>query len=126
MEQARIERGMRELEVLTDYLNDVIVKTGKPIERDNHGLWKRFFHHYNNEDWANMLAALELIKEHYPEHFETFHSQALRDAIEVLTDHSAEHRRILDTKPYKTKAWKTAMAIREVVNGVNGVTIPNG
>ena len=37
-----IERGMREMDLLTDYLNQVIINTGRPIERDNHGLWKKF------------------------------------------------------------------------------------
>lgn len=126
MEQAKLERGMRELEILTDYLNDIIIKTGKAIERDNHGLWKKFFHHYNNEDWANMLAALTLIKEHYPDAFQLFHSQALTDATEILATKASDSARVLDTKPYKTKAWRTAMAIREVINTVNGVNIPNG
>ena len=121
-----IERGMRELEILTDYLNDTIIKTGRAIERDNHGLWKKFFHHYNNQDWDNMITALELIKEHYPEAFERFHSQALMEARDVLAQDASKHTRILDTKPYKNKAWKTAMAAREVLNSVNGVNIPNG
>ena len=123
---ANIERGMRELEILTDYLNDVILKTGKAIERDNHDLWKKFFHHYNNQDWDNMLSALELIREHYPDAFERFHSQAMLDAREALATEGSEHRRVLDTRPHKTKAWRTAMAIREVLNAVNGVSIPNG
>lgn len=122
---ANIERGMRELEVLTDYLNDIIIKTGKPIERDNHGLWKKFFHHYNNEDWDNMLEALDLIHEHYPEAFEVFNTQALRQAREILADKGSESARVLDTKPYKTQAWRCAMSIREVINRLNGVNIPN-
>jgi hypothetical protein len=32
----------------------------------------------------------------------------------------------MDTKPYKIKAWKAAMAVREVINNLNGVNIPNG
>ena len=53
MATTSIERGMRELEVLTDYLNDTIQRTGQPLQRDNHTLWKRFFHHYNNQDWSD-------------------------------------------------------------------------
>lgn len=123
---SNIERGMREIEVLTDYLNNTILMTGKPIERDNHSLWKRFFHHYNNTDWDNMLTAMELIKDNYPDAFKIFHKQALSDARDVLASAGSEHTRILDTGPYKTKAWRVAMAIREVVNAVNGVDIPNG
>jgi hypothetical protein len=123
---ADIERGVREMEILTEYLNRVITMTGKPIERDNHSLWKKFFHHWNNEDWDNMITALEAIKEHYPEAFERFHTQALVDAREVLAQESSKSARILDTKPYKTRAWKMAMAIREVINNINGVNIPNG
>lgn len=123
---SNLERGMRELEVLTDYLNDIIIKTGRAIERDNHTLWKRFFHHYSNQDWDNMLSALELIKEHYPEHVQVFHSQAIMGARDILASAASEHGRVLDTKPYKTQAWRTAMAAREIINSVNGVNIPNG
>lgn len=121
----QIERGMREMEVLTDYLNNIIISTGKPIQHDNHGLWRRFFHHYNNEDWSNMLEALELIQQHYPDAFQRFHIQSMVDAREVLAQANSESHRILDTKPYKTRAWRMAMTIREVINAVNGVNIPN-
>ena len=123
---ADIERGVREVEILSDYLNDIILKTGKPIERDNHGLWKKFFHHYNNEDWLNIIEAMEQILEAYPESFEKFHRQAIFEARDVLTNESSKSQRIMDTRPYKTKAWKAAMAVREVINNLNGVHIPNG
>ena len=123
---ADLERGIREIEVLTDYLNDIILKTGRAIERDNHSLWKKFFHHYNNQDWANILEALKAIHEQYPEMFETYHTQAMRDVEEILSTEAANKARVMDTKPYKNKAWKAAMAIREVVNRLNGVSIPNG
>ena len=70
-----------------------------------------------------MIAALDLIKEHYPEAFELFHAQAINDARNTIAE--SDRGRILDTAPHKTKAWKTAMAIREVVNTVNGVCIDN-
>lgn len=122
---ANIERGMREIEVLTDYLNDIIVKTGRAIDIDNHKLWRRFFHHWTNEDWENMLAALDLIQQHYPEVFQKFHRQAILEARSVLSTASDLHR-ILDTKPHKSKAWRVAMSVREIVNELNGVVIPNG
>jgi len=122
---ANIERGMREIEILTDYLNNVIITTGRPIDRDNHTLWKKFFHHYDNVDWTNMIGAMDLIKEHYPEAFKIFHSQAIADAREILSDQDNQRGRILDTRPHKNRAWKAAMAIREVVNTVNGLDIPN-
>lgn len=125
MANQRIERGMRELEVLTDYLNDTIQRTGQPLQRDNHTLWKRFFHHWNNEDWSAMLEALDLIQEHFPEAFEAYHRQAIREARNTLAEAAGESHRILDTKYHKTKAWRTAMAIREIINTVNGVDIPN-
>ena len=123
---ADLARGIREVEVLTDYLNDIIIKTGRAIERDNHGLWKKFFHHYNNEDWLNIIAAMEEIREAYPEAFERFHTQAIFEARDVLTNEASKSQRIMDTRPYKMRAWKAAMAVREVVNNLNGVSIPNG
>lgn len=121
-----IERGMRECEVLTEYLNNIILNTGTAIRRDNHGLWKRFFNHYNNEDWHNMITAMELIHDQYPDAFELFHTQAMRTARETLTTHGADHRRVLDTGPYKSQAWRMGMAIREVLNHLEGKHIPNG
>jgi len=123
---ADLARGIREVEVLTDYLNDIILKTGRAIERDNHGLWKKFFHHYNNDDWNNIITAMEEIREAYPDAFERFHSQAIFEARDVLTNESSKSQRIMDTRPYKIKAWKAAMAVREVINNLNGVNIPNG
>ena len=123
---ADLARGIREVEILTDYLNDIIIKTGKSIERDNHGLWKKFFHHYNNEDWHNIISAMEEIRSAYPEAFERFHTQAIFEARDILTNEASASQRIMDTKPYKTRAWKAVMAVREVVNNLNGVSIPNG
>ncbi len=123
---ADIERGIREVEILADYLNDIILKTGKAIERDNHGLWKKFFHHYNNQDWDNIISAMEEILGAYPEAFEKFHRQAIFEARDVLANESSKSQRVMDTKPYKIKAWKAAMAVREVINNLNGVVIPNG
>lgn len=123
---ADIERGIREVEILSDYLNDIILKTGRTIERDNHGLWKKFFHHYNNQDWDNIITAMEEILEAYPEAFEKFHRQAIFEARDVLTNEASKSQRIMDTRPYKIKAWKAAMAVREVINNLNGVHIPNG
>jgi len=123
---ADLARGIREIEILTDYLNDIILKTGLAIERDNHGLWKKFFHHYDNKDWENILEALQAIHEQYPEAFETYHTQAMRDVADILSSEASAKARVMDTKPYKTKAWKAAMAIREIVNSLNDVSIPNG
>ena len=123
---ADIERGIREVEVLTDYLNDIILKTGRAIEHDNHSLWRRFFHHYNNHDWDNIITAMEEIQAAYPEAFERFHRQAILEAREVLATETSRSQRVMDTRPYKNKAWKAAMAVREVINNLNGVSIPNG
>jgi hypothetical protein len=122
---ADIARGIREVEVLTDYLNDIIVKTGRAIEHDNHSLWKKFFHHYNNDDWDNIISAMEEIQAAYPDAFERFHSHAIFEAREVLTNEASRSQRIMDTRPYKNKAWKAAMAVREVINNLNGIRIPN-
>ena len=122
---ADIARGIREVEVLTDYLNDIIVKTGRAIEHDNHSLWKKFFHHYNNDDWDNIISAMEEIQAAYPDAFERFHSQAIFEARDVLTNEASRSQRIMDTRPYKNKAWKAAMAVREVINNLNGIRIPN-
>jgi len=46
------------------------------------------------------------------------------EARAVLSSSSDLHR-IMDTKPHKTKAWRVAMSIREIVNALNGVDIPN-
>ena len=68
--------------------------------------------------------ALDEIKEHYPEVFKPFHKQAIADAIDVLENYGTRAR-VLDTTMHKAKAWKVAMAIREIHNGVHGLDIPN-
>lgn len=110
---------------LTKFLNSVIIETNDEIKENNHELWNRFFHEWSNADWDGMLTAMEHLEATAPWLFEPFHRRNLLEARKAWHKQRSCDDRILDTKPHKRKAWKMAMTIREVVNAINGVDLPN-
>jgi hypothetical protein len=110
---------------ITDYLNETIRKTGKAIDINNHALWNKYFHRWTNQDWDIMLSALEELAQTQPHLFEHYHKRAVQEARTAWSAQKNANDRILDSKRHKRKAWACVMTIREVVNAINGVVIPN-
>jgi hypothetical protein len=110
---------------LTDYLNTIIRKTNKQIDINNHALWDKYFHRWSNADWDVMLTALEELIQLQPHLFEAWHKRAVQEARTAWHAQKNLNDRILDSKRHKRKAWGCAMTIREVVNRINGVDLPN-
>ena len=110
---------------ITDYLNTLIRKTGKRIDINNHALWDQYFHKWSNQDWDVMLSALEELIQRQPHLFEAYHKRAVQEARTAWHAQKNANDRILDTKRHKRKAWACVMTIREVVNRINGLDIPN-
>lgn len=110
---------------LTNYLNNIIRKTGKAIDINNHALWNKYFHKWSNHDWDMMLSALEELLKVQPHLFEPWHVRNIQAARTAWSLHKSSTDRILDSKRHKSKAWACAMTIREIVNRIEGIDLPN-
>ena len=110
---------------ITNYLNTVIRKTGKAIDINNHALWDQYFHTWTNQDWDLMLSALEGLAQTQPHLFESWHKRNIQDARSAWHSQKNSTDRILDTKRHKRKAWACVMTIREVINKILDVDLPN-
>jgi len=120
-----INKGIDKWQALVNTLNDIIKAEGR-IDINNPRIWEGYLHQYKNKDWEEMLEAFgELLIEH-PEFFESFHKKNFKTTAEALLDNPNNHKRILDTKPNKRKAWAMIMSMREVWNNATGKNIPNG
>lgn len=110
---------------ITNYLNNIIHKTGKAIDINNHALWNKYFHKWSNDDWDAMLSALEDLTRLQPHLFKPWHLRNIQAARTAWHAQKSRDDRILDSKRHKAKAWACVMTIREVVNEINNVNIPN-
>lgn len=124
---SNIIQGVKNCEEIADLLNGIIQKTGTGIEIDNQDIWKGFLHKKStdNDYWDDTLAAMEMLREKAPGAFKTFNSTAVNEARWAHTAGKHDHPRCMDTKENKGKAWKAIMSIREVINNINEVNIPN-
>lgn len=120
-------KGCDNCREIADRLNNIIQSTGTAIAIDNQKIWKDFLHKkdVDNEYWDDTLTALEMLRQNAPGAFKTFNSTAINEARWALTAGKSSHPRCLDTKENKGKEWKLIMSIREVVNAIYGVDIPN-
>lgn len=110
---------------ITQYLNNTIVKTGRAIDINNHELWSKYFHTWTNQDWDLMLSALEDLIRTQPHLFEAWHKRNVQEARTAWHAQKNPNDRILDSKRHKRKAWACVMTIREVINKILDIDIPN-
>lgn len=124
---SNIIQGVKNCEAITDLLNGIIKDTGTAIAIDNADIWKGFLHKkaIDNDFWDDTITAMEMLREKAPGAFKTFNSTAVNEARWALTGSKSEHPRCMDTKEHKGKTWKLIMCIREVINAINEVNIPN-
>lgn len=127
---SNIVAGIKNCEMITDLLNDIIRDSGK-IDINNSTIWQGFLHQpeVDNTFWEDTLTALETLMEHAPDAFSATNKTQIWDARSVFNQYKDRHLRVLDTKQdgmsLKTYAWKTIMTTREVINAINGVDLPN-
>ena len=119
--------GVKNCEAITDLLNGIIKDTGKAIDIDNQKIWSGFLHQreVDNEFWEQTLDAMEMLVREVPRKFKPFNREAVYNAREALKSCSQNHPRCMDQKDNKGKTWKLIMSIREVINAINEIEIPN-
>ena len=122
-----LTNGIKNCEAIADLLNGIIESTGKAIDIDNKMIWQGFLHQpeVDNEFWEDTIQAMEMLERECRANFKAFHKEAVWAAREALDAGSADHARCMDTKFNKGKTWKLIMSIREVINSINEVNIPN-
>lgn len=126
---ANAQDGLILLEHITGVLNNLIIKSGKQIDRDEKAIWDDFLHQLTNDEWESMFMAFkELVSKHGI--FLSHHQQRKYDEA-YTTFQKDKHKRekcldILNKfMNTRTLAWGMIMVIREVVNQANKVDVPN-
>lgn len=119
----RISPGVDKICDITDQLNDIIQRQG-PIDINNKTIWDGYLHRWDNQDWADMLEVMaELTTQTF--YAKPWHVQNLAEAMTAFVEQNHKHPRCMDTKHNKKKAWKMIMTMREMVNSIRKVNIPN-
>ena len=124
----QIAHGLNQIDEIAKILND-IART-ESIPRDNKQIWDRI-HGMNMDDWAAVYAALGVIKELEPGSFTDSDDDTITKAAEAWSKADALGRDFVGQpyvkhKGHKNEAWQTYMRIREILNRMRGVYIPNG
>ena len=119
--------GVKNCEAITDLLNGIITDTGKAIDIDNQMIWKGFLHQREDdkEFWEDTIQAMEMLERECRAKFKGFNHEALWGAREALDTNKSKHPRCMDQAPNKGKTWKLIMSIREVINAINDLDLPN-
>ena len=73
------ECGFNRWENFAESLNTIIQNDGK-IEKDDRRIWDGFLHRWSNNDWLEIMLAMEYLLEQQPEHYTKFHKDALKEA----------------------------------------------
>jgi hypothetical protein len=88
------------------------------IHRDDSRIWDGYLHVWDNDHWIAVLTEVSELYKRYPEYFESYHIDTLKECAKVLSKNQSGHSRVLDTKHYKSLAWRASMMLDEVWNNV--------
>ena len=109
-------------------LNLQILNEGA-ISINNPTIWKGFLHQMDNAVWRGCLGALKELSLEYPQYFQTYQITAIDQGLAALNKFDSYYDKVLDmpnkTLGHKKIAWACLMTIREVMNSIEGVRIPN-
>jgi hypothetical protein len=126
---ANTQDGLILCEHITQVLNDIITKTGKQIDKDEPKIWDDFLHEINNDEWESMFMAFKTMIEQHKIHLTHHQQRKFDEAYITFQKDKLKRERCMDIRNRfmntKTLAWGMIMTIREVVNQVNKVDIPN-
>lgn len=118
-------RGVELWSDITATLNEIIETTGKKIDINNTKIWKEYLHTWDNNDWQDIFSAVEAVLFQRPDIFKKYHIKNYEEALMVLKLGLGLSDRVLDKKQNKKHAWAMIMTLREVLNTLNGVDLPN-
>jgi hypothetical protein len=110
---------------ISEYLNRIIITSG-PIKINNRDIWHNTLNCLNNQHWDGILETLTDLMVQNPQLGNPGHRTAITSARIAIATSGAKHQRILDTKPYKTVAWRALMSMRELYCETINIQLPNG
>ena len=123
---ANFNNGIRQWQAIAEELNDIIVSTGKKIDRDNPRIWEGYLHRWSNQDWLDMLAAFAAALELDPRLAQPYRKNNLERArIKVINAREGERPLDRKSKGGKATAWAMINTLRETWNEIEGIDIPN-
>jgi len=122
---ANIEQGIKYIEHIAGVLNDINIKTGKKIQKDNPLIWQDNLHKWENDRWQEMFGAFKALEQNYPEHFKQWDTTKFQNAVAVFNVEKMKHPRAMDRKNTKHHAWAMINTFREVWNRINKIDIKN-
>ena len=126
---ANAQDGLILCQHITDILNNIIISTGKQIDKNEKSIWDDFLHQINNDEWESMFMGFkETVAKHRV--FLTHHQQRKFDeAYTTFQKDKHKRERCMDIRNKfmntKDTAWAMIMVIREITNQATGIDIPN-
>ena len=119
--------GIKNCEHITNLLNHIIKDTGTAIAIDNKKIWTGFLHQrdIDNDFWLDTIDAMEMLVREVPRKFRPFHRDAIIAARTAWIRWSDDNPRCMDQKENKGITWRLIMSVREVINAINEVDVPN-
>lgn len=128
MDINQIAHGLNQLDEIAKILN--AIARVESIPRDRKEIWDRI-HGMSMEDWAAVYAALGVINQMEPGSFTDSDRDTIAHAAEAWAKADALGKDFVGQpyvkhKGHKNEAWQTYMRIREILNRMRGIYIPNG
>jgi hypothetical protein len=118
--------GLERVFEVAQMLNNIIKATNQPIDINNKQIWGDYLHKFSNEDWDDMLTALEEMRKIEPGAFTAYHNNNMITARQVLDKGQLQGKtRVLDKRETKRYAWAMIMTMRECYNRAAGTPLPN-
>lgn len=118
--------GLERVFEVAQMLNNIIKTTNQPIDINNKQIWGEYLHKFSNEDWDDMLTALEEMRKIEPGAFTAYHNNNMITARQHLDKGELQGKtRALDKRETKRTAWAMIMTMRECYNRAAGVDLPN-
>lgn len=109
-------------------LNLEIQKHGE-LSINNKTIWQGFLHQMDNNSWSACIEALELLMLQHPLYFQSYHEKNIETAQAAIIKYGDYYDNVLDMRNrhlnHKRIAWGCLMSIREILNAVEGIRLPN-
>ena len=119
-----------ELVATTVKILNEICRVDGGIEADDERIWTHWLHTLNNQNWLDLLSAIQAVYDDAPGVFYAADT-AVFDRCQKELDCSIVKNKDFVGKPkiktsgHKNTAWQTVMRVREVINRYRNENVPN-
>jgi hypothetical protein len=118
-------RGLELWARLATAINEETLNDGGILDKNNHRLWRGYFHKWTNQEWLDILSAVADVQDAEPTLFRKDQERALARALNTIVDQHMTNGRCLDTKANKHTQWHMAMVLRELWNAASQQPAPD-